>query len=72
MYVRMHACMFVSAGAMNRCSRHWKASPGWQPFTPEFAYKLLHRAEYDPERALRMLDDSAFRCGGFSDILRTH
>ncbi|PHJ19133.1 phd-finger domain-containing protein [Cystoisospora suis] len=47
------------------CSRHWKASPGWQPFTPEFAYKLLHRAEYDPERALRMLDDSAF---SFNDI----
>lgn len=43
-----------------RCSKRWKVRPGWQPFSPEFAYKLLHRANYDPERALRMMDDSAF------------
>ncbi|KAL8440004.1 hypothetical protein Efla_004920 [Eimeria flavescens] len=43
-----------------KCSRRWKVRPGWQPFSPEFAYKLLHRANYDPERALRMMDDSAF------------
>ncbi|XP_026191372.1 uncharacterized protein LOC34619841 [Cyclospora cayetanensis] len=43
-----------------KCSKRWKVRPGWQPFSPEFAYKLLHRANYDPERALRMMDDSAF------------
>ncbi|KFG63629.1 PHD-finger domain-containing protein [Toxoplasma gondii RUB] len=47
------------------CSRCWHARPGWQPFSAEFAYQLLHRAGYDPQRALRMLDDPGF-C--FNDI----
>lgn len=46
---------------LQRCSRLWKGSrPGWQPFSPEFAFKLLHQAAYDPQRALEMLEDPHF------------
>ncbi|PFH38695.1 PHD-finger domain-containing protein [Besnoitia besnoiti] len=53
------------ADFVETCSRCWHARPGWQPFSAEFAYQLLHRAGYDPQRALRMLDDPGF-C--FNDI----
>ncbi|KAF8822854.1 hypothetical protein IE077_002342 [Cardiosporidium cionae] len=43
------------------CAKTWRAQEGWQPFSPEFAYKLLHSAEYDPERAIKMMKEPQFR-----------
>ncbi|KFG55466.1 PHD-finger domain-containing protein, partial [Toxoplasma gondii FOU] len=65
---RMQHCIRTQgelADFVETCSRCWHARPGWQPFSAEFAYQLLHRAGYDPQRALRMLDDPGF-C--FNDI----
>eukprot|EP00921_Rhytidocystis_pertsovi_P026266 GHVQ01042366.1.p1 GENE.GHVQ01042366.1~~GHVQ01042366.1.p1 ORF type:complete len:568 (+),score=133.32 GHVQ01042366.1:676-2379(+) len=45
---------------LQKCAKNWKNQPGWQPFSPEFAYKMLHHAEYDPGRALRMMNDPHF------------
>ncbi|PHJ22413.1 hypothetical protein CSUI_003742 [Cystoisospora suis] len=42
------------------CSQNWKTRPGWQPFSPEFAYKILHYAGYDPVRALQLMNDPQF------------
>ncbi|EPR59222.1 hypothetical protein TGME49_275680 [Toxoplasma gondii ME49] len=42
------------------CSQNWKTRPGWQPFSPEFAYKILHYAGYDPVRALQIMNDPQF------------
>eukprot|EP00922_Rhytidocystis_sp_ex-Travisia-forbesii_P053697 GHVS01079695.1.p1 GENE.GHVS01079695.1~~GHVS01079695.1.p1 ORF type:complete len:181 (-),score=8.36 GHVS01079695.1:455-922(-) len=52
---------------MQRCAKNWKHQPGWQPFSPEFAYKLLHHAEYDPDRALRMMNDPHFSFASVCD-----
>ncbi|KAL8275334.1 hypothetical protein Esti_000783 [Eimeria stiedai] len=46
---------------MQQCAKNWKANkPGWQPFSPEFAFKLLHYAGYDPEKALQLMEDPQF------------
>lgn len=46
---------------MQQCAKNWKANkPGWQPFSPEFAYKLLHYAGYDPAKALQLMEDPQF------------
>ncbi|CBZ50249.1 hypothetical protein NCLIV_007230 [Neospora caninum Liverpool] len=47
------------------CSQNWKTRPGWQPFSPEFAYKILHYAGYDPVRALQVMNDPQF---SFRDV----
>ncbi|KAF8821890.1 hypothetical protein IE077_000156 [Cardiosporidium cionae] len=52
---------------LKRCAQRWKIGPGWQPFSPEFAYKLLHKAEYDPEEALCMLSHPAFDFSSICD-----
>ncbi|XP_022589652.2 uncharacterized protein LOC34617466 [Cyclospora cayetanensis] len=46
---------------MQQCAKNWKGNkPGWQPFSPEFAFKLLHYAGYDPARALQLMEDPQF------------
>lgn len=46
---------------MQQCAKNWKANkPGWQPFSPEFAFKLLHYAGYDPAKALQLMEDPQF------------
>ncbi|CDJ49336.1 hypothetical protein, conserved [Eimeria brunetti] len=46
---------------MQQCAKNWKGSkPGWQPFSPEFAFKLLHYAGYDPAKALQLMEDPQF------------
>lgn len=36
------------------------SSSGWPPFSPEFALQLLHAADYNPERALKLLRQPGF------------
>ncbi|CDJ65008.1 hypothetical protein, conserved [Eimeria necatrix] len=46
---------------MQQCAKNWKGNkPGWQPFSPEFAFKLLHYAGYDPSKALQLMEDPQF------------
>ncbi|CDI79168.1 hypothetical protein, conserved [Eimeria praecox] len=46
---------------MQQCAKNWKGNkPGWQPFSPEFAFKLLHYAGYDPAKALQLMEDPQF------------
>lgn len=43
---------------MQQCTKNWKANqPGWQPFSPESAFRLLH---YDPPKALQLMEDPQF------------
>lgn len=42
------------------CAKNWKNCPGWHPFSPEFAYKILHFADYDPKKALKIMSDPGF------------
>ncbi|PFH38551.1 hypothetical protein BESB_008930 [Besnoitia besnoiti] len=41
-------------------AQNWTSKSGWQPFSPEYAYKLLHFAGYDPQRAIRIMKDPNF------------
>nr|CEL74943.1 TPA: hypothetical protein BN1205_022990 [Toxoplasma gondii VEG] len=41
-------------------AQNWTSKSGWQPFSPEYAYKLLHFAGYDPHRAIRIMKDPNF------------
>lgn len=45
---------------IRKVAENWTNKTGWQPFSPEYAYKLLHFAGYDPQRALRIMKDSRF------------
>ncbi|CBZ53474.1 hypothetical protein NCLIV_032610 [Neospora caninum Liverpool] len=45
---------------IQRVAQNWTSKSGWQPFSPEYAYKLLHFAGYDPHRAIRIMKDPNF------------
>ncbi|CDR93763.1 hypothetical protein, conserved [Babesia bigemina] len=51
---------FELAEFIQLCAQNWKSNPGWHPFSPEFAYKILHFADYDPKKALRVMNDPNF------------
>ncbi|AFZ79774.1 hypothetical protein BEWA_026230 [Theileria equi strain WA] len=51
---------FELANFIQMCAKSWKNSPGWHPFSPEFAYKILHFADYDPNKALKFMNDPNF------------
>ncbi|KAK1937483.1 hypothetical protein X943_002193 [Babesia divergens] len=51
---------FELAEFIQLCAQSWKSNPGWHPFSPEFAYKILHFADYDPKKALRVMNDPSF------------
>ncbi|SBT71510.1 phd finger protein, putative [Plasmodium malariae] len=36
-------------------AKNWKCQLGWHPFTPEYAFKILHRVDYNPRRAIELL-----------------
>ncbi|VWU52262.1 phd finger protein, putative [Hepatocystis sp. ex Piliocolobus tephrosceles] len=46
-------------------AQNWKCQMGWYPFTPEYAFKILHRVDYNPKRAIELLKSSDFN---FLDI----
>ncbi|CAD2104951.1 phd finger protein, putative [Plasmodium vinckei] len=41
-------------------AKNWKCQLGWHPFTPEYAFKILHRVDYNPKRAIELLKSSDF------------
>ncbi|SBS85905.1 phd finger protein, putative [Plasmodium malariae] len=41
-------------------AKNWKCQLGWHPFTPEYAFKILHRVDYNPRRAIELLKSSDF------------
>ncbi|PHJ23904.1 hypothetical protein CSUI_002248 [Cystoisospora suis] len=45
---------------IQRVAENWSSKSGWQPFSPEYAFKLLHFAGYDPHRAIRIMKDPSF------------
>uniref|UniRef100_A0A3B0MLT6 ELM2 domain-containing protein n=1 Tax=Theileria annulata TaxID=5874 RepID=A0A3B0MLT6_THEAN len=51
---------FELAEFIQMCAKNWKNNPGWHPFSPEFAYKILHFADYDPNKALKYMNDNNF------------
>eukprot|EP00371_Babesia_bovis_P003596 XP_001612243.1 hypothetical protein [Babesia bovis T2Bo] len=51
---------FELAEFIQLCAQNWKNNPGWHPFSPEFAYKILHFADYDPKKALKVMNDPNF------------
>ncbi|BAM40592.1 uncharacterized protein TOT_020000847 [Theileria orientalis strain Shintoku] len=51
---------FELAEFIQMCAKSWKNNPGWHPFSPEFAYKILHFADYDPNKALKFMNDPSF------------
>ncbi|KAK1444023.1 extended egl-27 and mta1 homology domain containing protein [Babesia gibsoni] len=51
---------FELAEYIQLCAQSWKSNPGWHPFSPEFAYKILHFADYDPKKALKVMNDPNF------------
>ncbi|GIX63410.1 phd finger protein, putative [Babesia caballi] len=51
---------FELAEYIQLCAQNWKSNPGWHPFSPEFAYKILHFADYDPKKALKVMNDPNF------------
>ncbi|KAL8442165.1 hypothetical protein Emag_006591 [Eimeria magna] len=42
-------------------------SPCWPPFSPEFALQLLHAANYNPEKALKLLREPGFSLVGICE-----
>ncbi|PFH31140.1 hypothetical protein BESB_030140 [Besnoitia besnoiti] len=62
---RSISCDADMTAFVKACSQNWKTRPGWQPFSPEFAYKILHYAGYDPVRALHIMNDPQF---SFRDV----
>ncbi|KAL8274134.1 hypothetical protein Esti_001976 [Eimeria stiedai] len=43
------------------------SSPCWPPFSPEFALQLLHAANYNPEKALKLLREPGFSWVGICE-----
>ncbi|CAA9988439.1 phd finger protein, putative [Plasmodium knowlesi strain H] len=41
-------------------AKNWKCQLGWHPFTPEYAFKILHRVDYNPKRAIELLKSADF------------
>ncbi|SBS83994.1 hypothetical protein POVCU2_0023910 [Plasmodium ovale curtisi] len=41
-------------------AKNWKCQLGWHPFTPEYAFKILHRVDYNPQKAIELLKSSDF------------
>ncbi|SBT36202.1 phd finger protein, putative [Plasmodium ovale wallikeri] len=41
-------------------AKNWKCQLGWHPFTPEYAFKILHRVDYNPKKAIELLKSSDF------------
>lgn len=51
-------------------AKNWKCQLGWHPFTPEYAFKILHRVDYNPKRAIELLKSSDFNfLGNFFKII---
>ncbi|KYO01598.1 conserved protein, unknown function [Plasmodium reichenowi] len=46
---------------VQECAKSWKSNiDEWVPFSPEYAYKLLHYANYDPHKAISIMKSSEF------------
>ncbi|SCN62356.1 conserved Plasmodium protein, unknown function [Plasmodium chabaudi adami] len=46
---------------IQECAKNWKSNVDeWVPFSPEYAYKLLHYANYDPHKAISIMKSSEF------------
>ncbi|EAA22871.1 hypothetical protein, partial [Plasmodium yoelii yoelii] len=46
---------------IQECAKSWKSNVDeWVPFSPEYAYKLLHYANYDPHKAISIMKSSEF------------
>ncbi|EUD68319.1 hypothetical protein C922_01339 [Plasmodium inui San Antonio 1] len=46
---------------VQECAKSWKSNiEDWVPFSPEYAYKLLHYANYDPHKAISIMKSSEF------------
>ncbi|KJP87542.1 hypothetical protein AK88_02846 [Plasmodium fragile] len=46
---------------VQECAKSWKSNiDDWVPFSPEYAYKLLHYANYDPHKAISIMKSSEF------------
>ncbi|EUT83666.1 hypothetical protein PFAG_03541 [Plasmodium falciparum Santa Lucia] len=41
-------------------AKNWKCQLGWHPFTPEYAFKILHHVDYNPKKAIELLKSSEF------------
>lgn len=46
---------------VQECAKSWKTNTDeWIPFSPEYAYKLLHYANYDPLKAISLMKSRDF------------
>ncbi|SIO73132.1 phd finger protein, putative [Babesia microti strain RI] len=51
---------YEMAEFIQHVAKSWKTYQVWHPFSPEFAYKILHYAEYDPHKAIQLMSDPHF------------